>query len=94
MSRLTDSFSQDLVHGITKGKVITEKYSLIGVRVHNFTGKKNVAEILSKFVYLLSYSTTSEILTAYAESNIEKSKSSSLFPLQPPYRDEIVLSYF
>ena len=94
MSRLAGSFSQDLLHGITKGKIIIEKYYLIGVRIHNFTGKKNVAEILNKFIYLLSYSTTSEILTAYAESNIEKSKSSSLFPLQPPYRDEIVLNYF
>ena len=33
-------------------------------------------------------------MTAYAESNIEKSKSSSLLPLQPSNPDEIVLSYF
>ena len=94
MSRLADSFSQDLVHGITKEKVIMEKHFLTGLGVHNLTGKMNVIEILNKFGHSLSYLTASEILTAYAKSNIEKSKSSSLLPLQPSNLNEIVLSYF
>ena len=94
MSCLADSFSQDLVHDITKGKVIMEKHFLIGLGVHNLTGKKNIVKILNKFGHSLSYSTASEILTAYAESNTEKSESSSLLPLQPSNPDEIILSYF
>ena len=58
------------------------------------TGKKNVVEILNKFGHSVSYSTASEILTSYAESNIEKSKGSLVLPLQSSNPDEIVLSYF
>ena len=94
VSRLADSFSQDLVHGITKGKVIMKEHFLLGLGVHNLTGKKNVVEIVNKFGHSLSYSTASEILSAYAKSNIEKSKSSLLLPLQLSNPDEIVLSYF
>ena len=93
MSRLADSLSQDLVHGITKGRVIMEKHFLIWFGVHNLTGKKNVVELLNKFGHSLSYSTASEILTAYAESSIEKSKSSSRLPLQSSNPDEIILNY-
>ena len=44
VSRLADSFSQDLLHGITKGKVIMEKHFLSGFGVHNLTGKKNAVD--------------------------------------------------
>ena len=94
VSCLADSFSQDLKHGITKRKVIMEKHFLIWLGVHNLTGKKNIVEILNKFGHSLSYSAASGILTAYAKSNIEKSKSSSLLPLQPSNPDEIILHYF
>ena len=77
VSHLGDSFSQDLLHGTTKRKAILEIQFLIWLRVHNFSRKKNILEILKKFGYSLSYSTASEILTAYAESNIEKLKRSS-----------------
>ena len=50
--------------------------------------------VLNKFGHSLSHSNAGDILTAYAESNIKKSKSLSLLPLQPSNPDEIVLSYF
>ena len=94
VSRLADSFSQDLVHGMTKGKAIMEKHFLIWFGSYNLSGEKNVVVVLNKFGHSLSHSNAGEILTAYAESNIKKSKSLSLLPLQPSNPDEIVLSYF
>ena len=72
------------------GKIIIKKHFLISLGVHNLTGKKNAVEILNKFDHSLSYSTASEILTDYVESNIEKSKRSLLLPLQPSNPDEII----
>ena len=90
MSHFADSFSQDLMHDITMGKIIIKKHFLISLGVHNLSGKKNAVEILNKFDHSLSYSTASEILTDYVESNIEKSKRSLLLPLQPSNPDEII----
>lgn len=94
ISRLVDSFSQDLVHGVTKGKTLMEKHFLIGLGVHNLTGQRNVVEILSKLGHSVSYTMTSEILTANAESCLEKSRLTSLLPLHPSRAGEIVLSHF
>ena len=78
------------MHDITMGKIIIKKHFLISLGVHNLTGKKNAVEILNKFDHSLSYSTASEILTDYVESNIEMSKRSLLLPLQPSNPDEII----
>ena len=40
--RLVDSFSQDLVHGVPKGRTIMEKHFLVGLGIHNLTGQRNV----------------------------------------------------
>jgi hypothetical protein len=93
-SRLADSFSQDLVHGVTKGKTIMEKHFLIGLGIHNLTGQRNVVEILNKFGHSVSYTMASEILTANAESCLEKSRLTSLLPLYPLNAGEIVLTHF
>ena len=71
-----------------------EKHFLIGLGVHNLTGQRNVVEILSKFGHSVSYTMASEILTANAESCLEKSKLTSLLPLHPSRACEIVLSHF
>jgi hypothetical protein len=92
--RLVDSFSQDLVHGVTKGKTIMEKHFLVGLGVHNLTGQRNVVEILNKFGHSVSYTMTSEILTANAKSCLEKSRLSLLLPLHPSSAGKIVLSHF
>ena len=51
-----------------------EKHFLIGLGVHNLTGQRNVVEILSKFGHSVNYTMASEILTANAESCLEKSR--------------------
>lgn len=92
-SRLIDSYAQDLVHGVTKGKIITEKHYLMGLGLHNLTGQKNVVEIVNKFGNSISYPLTCEILTTQAESAIKRSKMSALLPLQPQF-NEAILTFF
>ena len=91
-SRLVDSFSQDLVYGV--GKTLTEKHFLMALGLHNMTGQRNVIEVLSKFGQCISYKQTCEILKANAESVIQRSKLSSLLPINPETEQKIVLTYF
>ena len=53
--RLIDSFSQDLVHGVSRGRVITLKHFALGVSMHNITGQKLPIRILYNLGLLGSY---------------------------------------
>ena len=37
---LIESFSQDLINGVTRGRVTMHKYLILGVGLHNFTGQQ------------------------------------------------------
>ena len=39
-NRLIQSYSSDLIHGVTCGKTITAKHFLLGLGLHNLTGQK------------------------------------------------------
>ena len=91
-SRLVDSFSQDLVSGV--GKILTEKQFLMALGLHNMTGQRNVVEVLNRFGNCMTYKQTCEILTANAESAIQKSKMTSLLPILPEGPLEIVRTFF
>ena len=41
VKRLVEAYSSDLIHGVTRGKVITAKRFLLGLGLHNLTGQKN-----------------------------------------------------
>ena len=71
-----------------------EKHFLVPLGVHNLTSQRNVVEILNKFGHSVSYTMTSEILTANAKSCLEKSRLSLLLPLHPSSAGKIVLSHF
>ena len=77
VSRLTDSYSQDFVHAVTKGKTLTEKPFLVALGMHNLTGQRHVIELLNKFGHSMSLNLTCDILTGIAESAIENQN----FPL-------------
>ena len=40
MKRLVEVYSSDLIHGVTRGKVITAKRFLLALGLHNLTGHK------------------------------------------------------
>ena len=44
-SWLIQSYSSDLVYGVTRGKVITAKHFLLGLGLHDVTGQKKPVEI-------------------------------------------------
>lgn len=91
---LLDSFAQDLIYSITKGKFLTEKHLLMALGMHNLTGQKKVVQLLHKFGHCIPYHLTCDILSAYAESTIEQSKMSSILPLKPPTSEETVFTHF
>ena len=65
--RLAESFAQDLVFAINKGKFLTLKHTSVGLGLHNMTGQKIPIVILSHLGESISYHTVREIETAQAE---------------------------
>ena len=65
--RLIDSYTTDMIHSVTRGKVITLKHFLLGVDLHNLTGLKLPIKILSHLGHSIDYNVVCEIETAEAE---------------------------
>ena len=92
---LVNSYGLDLIHGVTRGKVITFKYFLIGIGLHNITGLKTPAKILSNLNHSVDYNFVCETETAEAK------KAQSFFlndgtlqPLEPVTPEAVVLTYW
>ena len=67
VSRIVDSYAADLVHGVTRGKVMTSKHFVLAMGLHNITGSRKVVDIINKLGHCINYDTTCEIETALAE---------------------------
>ena len=61
VNRLVDSYSADLIHGVSGGSFITQKHFLLGLGLHNLTGKREVIQITNRLGHSISYYKTSEI---------------------------------
>ena len=80
-----DSFSSDLFHGVSKGKVMTPKHYLLGLGLHNITGQKKVVQIVNRLGHSISYDEVLDIETAQAKRSretIERGES-SILPIIP-----------
>ena len=95
IKRLVNSYGSDLIHGVTRGKVITLKHFLIGVGLHNITGLKTSVKILSHLGHSVDYNLVCETETAEAE------KAQSFFlndgtlqPLEPVTPEAFVWTYW
>ena len=93
MNRLTDSFSQDVVHAVSKGKFLTPKHTSVGLGLHSMTGQKLPIAILARLGHSITYDAINEIETAQAEL-VEQFQLKDLnLPLQPATEDSKVSIY-
>ena len=64
LDTLVNPFAQVFLHAVTRGKIVIPKYFLIRLGLHNMTGQKHVADIVSKLGHSISYYRTFEMETA------------------------------
>ena len=101
VNRLTDSFSQDVVHAVvhvfsgccSKGKFLTPKHTSVGLGLHSMTGQKLPIAILARLGHSITYVAINEIETAQAEL-VEQFQLKDLnLSLQPATEDSKVSIY-
>ena len=95
VDRLIDSFSQDIMHAVSKGKYLTAKHASLGLGLHSMTGQKLPITILARLGHSITYDTVNEIETAQAEL-VEHFQSMALnLPLQPVEQgSKVSISHF
>eukprot|EP00112_Aurelia_sp_Birch-Aquarium-sp1_P021922 Seg6008.1 transcript_id=Seg6008.1/GoldUCD/mRNA.D3Y31 product="hypothetical protein" protein_id=Seg6008.1/GoldUCD/D3Y31 len=92
--RYVDSFSQDLIHAVSKGNFLTMKHVLLGTGLHSLTGQKKPIELLGRFGHSINYDKVRLIETAQAEL-IQKLRSlQQPLPLLPANDTDRVLTFF
>ena len=91
---LIQSYSSDLIHGVTRGKVITGKHFLLGLGLHNMTGQKVLVQVMNHLGHCIDYNLVCEIETVQAEAAECIAKSSGALPIKPISSSDCVLTYF
>ena len=97
VNRLIRSYSCDMIHGVTLGKVITLKYYLLGLGCHNMSGQK----LLTKILWLLGHAvsavsddTVNSSETALADLSQLQAESGTSSGLLPTTGESYVFTYF
>ena len=93
-SRLIQSYSSDLVYGVTRGKDTTAKHFLLGVGLHNITGQKKPVEINQRLGHGIDYKFVCKIETALAEAAQVLANENGALPIKPSSDNEAVLTFF
>ena len=81
--RLSDSFSQDVVHALSKGTLMTLKHASLGLGLHSLTGQKLPLTILSRLGHCINYDKMCKIETAQVELVQHFQSMSMSLPLIP-----------
>ena len=84
------SFSQDLVHGVSRGKFLTAKHTLLANVLHSLTGQKIPIDLLSKVGNCHNYNLVELVETAQAELVQEMKEAGFPLPVMPLNADGIV----
>ena len=90
LKHLIISYSCDMVHGVTLGKVMTLKRYLLGIGFYNISGDKLLVRILSFLRRAVSY----DAETAFTEVSQIQTESGISSGLQPETGDDYVCTYF
>ena len=78
VQRLMKSFSQDLIFGVTKGRIRQPKHILLPYAVKTLTNNVELVSVLDRYGHSISYSHLDEINTALC---LEKMAATSEIPL-------------
>ena len=92
--RLIDSYSADMIHGVSRGEVLTPKHFLLGLGIYNLTGHKKPVQVLNRFGQGISYDRVMYIETTQAQKSQVISECPSVLPLKPSNSIEIVQGLF
>ena len=90
---LVQSYSNDVIHSVTRGRVITLKHFLVGLGIYNLTGQKVPIQILSHLGHSMDYNLVCRIETAEARQAQELSSQGEYLPVRP-VKEETILTYF
>ena len=77
------SLSDDVIHSVSNGSILTMKHTLVGCGLHSMTGLSKLIEILSAYNNPCSIDQVREIETAQAEVAPSFSKGNFPLPLLP-----------
>ena len=91
---LIESFSQDLINGVTRGRVTMLKHLILGVGLHNITGQQLPIRILSHLGHCIDYKTVCQSETAEAEIAGQLYHEGASSGLRPVSEDDVVLTHF
>ena len=67
VARLIDSYSWDMIHGVSRGKIITPKHFALSTGLHALTGQRKVVQIAHGLGAGMSFDRTMDLVTAQAQ---------------------------
>ena len=67
ITRRVESYSADLIHGVSKGQVLTAKHYLLALALHSLTGQKNIIQLTSRLGNCMTYNKVMDVETARAQ---------------------------
>ena len=97
VNRLINSYSADLIHGVTRGKFITSKHFFLGLGLYNLTGQQKPIQIANHLGHCIDYKRrmlVCEIETAQPEVAQVMVNVSGILSVKPGTPDNTVLTYF
>eukprot|EP00112_Aurelia_sp_Birch-Aquarium-sp1_P012747 Seg2686.1 transcript_id=Seg2686.1/GoldUCD/mRNA.D3Y31 product="hypothetical protein" protein_id=Seg2686.1/GoldUCD/D3Y31 len=89
-----NSFSQDLVHAVSRGNFFTEKHILLGTGLHSLTGLKTPIPLFGRFGHSCNYDKVRLIETAEADLAQTLRELEKPLPVLPADETDKVLTFF
>lgn len=80
VERIVQSFGQDLLYNVSKGRQKTPKHVALSLTVKNLTGSKELITMLNRFGHAISYDQVLQIETGLAEEQLKKDVNGVIIP--------------